>query len=161
MKKTIIVIVTILAIAIAVIYFSGLFSGTTPSSPNDGGQNSPTPTPSEESKVEFEFNPTEMIGSGLKRTVTYQLTNTGSADAHNARAKVEVLPLEASVELDEEYSVRDDIGTIKAGETVTRQAAFEFSLSDGLKLLREGASFRLTIDSDEHTQILSYDYQSE
>ena len=124
---------------------------------------SPTPTNSSPSSqsgaVKFEFVVTDVSGSGLSRTVTTQITNAGTADAHSVWAKVEAFSAGSRVKLSGQDYLRVDIGTMKAGETVTRQVTLSFSIADGLKILNNGVRFTLTVYSDEHTEILYYGYQ--
>ncbi|MFC1964249.1 hypothetical protein ACFLV1_02585 [Chloroflexota bacterium] len=121
----------------------------------------PTPGPSPTSpggSVDFDFIITDISGSGLSRTITAQVTNTGGADAHNVSAEVEVYCGGAPVKLGGQGSVTAEIGLIKAGETVEKQVTLSFNLTDGLKLSQNGATFKLTLSSDEYTETFSYDY---
>ena len=161
---------TTVAVAIVLIITAGQFLGWFPwvqhSTSNNGEHDASLPTvPAESSatngdKIAFEFDPTDLTGSGTSRTVTYELTNVGSIDAHNTWVETEVVCLEPSVDLGKEYKVRNDIGIITAGETLTIQVTFDFVVADGVKLLKHGAKFVLTVYSDEHKQILSYEYKS-
>ncbi len=117
---------------------------------------SPTVTPT---VVNFEMVVTGVSGSGLSRTVTAQVTNTGSSDAHAAWAKVEVFSQGQRIQLSGQDYLRVDIGTVKAGATATAQVTLSFSVFDGLKIQQNGAQFLLTIYSDERTQTLTYDYK--
>jgi hypothetical protein len=176
MKKTVIVILLVLAFAVVAIYFLGLL----PLSSEKGGEEEsisvPPPTPPTPPPpapvtppssppppavhdVKFEFLITDISGSGLSRTVTAEVTNTGSDDAHNCWAKTEVFSKESRIKIGGEAYLRENIGTIKAGTAVTRRITLEFSAFDGLKISQNGARFELTISSDEHTQTFSYDYQ--
>jgi hypothetical protein len=106
--------------------------------------------------VNFSLNITGVSTSGLSATVNSQLTNTGTSDAHNVQAKVEVFSQGSKVNVTGDTSF--SLGTIKAGEAVTKQAVFNFSLLDAPKLMQNGATFNLTLSSDEKTQTLTYDY---
>lgn len=114
---------------------------------------------SAETDVRFQFAVSDISGSGLSRTGTSQLSNTGSSDAHNVWAKVEVFCQGSRVKVSGQDYLKEDIGILKAGETVTREVTLSFSVFDGLKISNNGARFILTVYSDEHTETLSYDYQ--
>ncbi len=176
--RIIIGIVTIVALAAAAGYFLGLLplnqqpgngevkSPPTPSPTVPPPSTSPTvppPSPSPTvpltADVKFELVVSDVSGTGLSRTITAQITNTGSSEAHNVWVKIEVSSQEARVKLDGQDYIRVDLGTIKAKETVTRQVTLNISAFDGLKIAMNGAQFVLTIYSDEHTQTLSYDYK--
>ena len=116
-------------------------------------------SPSPNKNVNFDFAITDINGTGLSRTVTSQVTNTGSTDAHNAWAKVEVFSQGASIKLSNSDFLRVDLGIIKAGTAVTKQVTLQFSLLDGLKITQSGAQLVLTIYSDENTQTFNYDYK--
>lgn len=119
---------------------------------------SPTPTQAS-ANVNFALNITSITGTGLTRTVAAQITNTGTADAHNAWAKVEVSSGSSIIKVNGQDNIRVDIGTIKAGQTITKQVDLTFSVLDGLAVSQQGAHFSLTINSDERTQTLTYDYK--
>jgi hypothetical protein len=135
---------------------------TSPLSPTPTPTPSPAPAPSpapQSGDVKFEFAVTDISGSGLSRTITAQVTNTGDADAHNVWGKVEVSSQGSKIKLGGNDYLRQDIGTIAAGETITVQVTLSFSFTDGLKLSQNGATFMLTIYSDEYTETFSYDYE--
>ncbi|MBI4333053.1 MAG: hypothetical protein HY673_17440 [Chloroflexi bacterium] len=121
----------------------------------------PTPAvpPPVSKGVSFSFAVTGITGTGLTRTVTALLRNTGTADAHNAWAKVEVFSQGARVSLSGSDFIRVDIGTLRAGESVSKQVDITFNVFDGLKIAQNGAQFVLTITSDEATQSFNYDYK--
>ena len=113
-----------------------------------------TPTPS----VDFQITMAGVSGTGLSRTVSAQVTNTGTADANNVWIKSEVFSQQQKIQLSGQDALRVDIGAIKAGTTITSQANLSFSLLDGLRIQQNGARFVLTVNSDERTQTLNYDY---
>ena len=121
---------------------------------------SPTPSipPSQNGEVKFEFAVTDISGSGLSRTITAQVTNTGDIDAHNVWGKVEVSSQGSMIKLEGKEFLRIDAGTITSGDTVTIEVTLSFGLTDGLKISQNGATFMLTIYSDESTETFSYDY---
>ena len=102
---------------------------------------------------------TNVDGVGLSRTVTAQITNTQSADAHNAWAKAEVFSQGQRIPISGRSYLRQILGIVKAGATVTAKATFDFSLSDGLIILQNGAQVLLSVYSDEWTQTLTYNYR--
>ena len=124
---------------------------------------SPTPSPSQPSStgsnVVFKFDVTGISGDGLSRTISAQLTNTGTDDAHNVWAKVEVFSQESRIKMGGKDFLRVDIGMLKGGTSVTKEVNIEFGILDGVKILQNGARFVLTVNSDESTQELYYDYQ--
>ncbi len=81
----------------------------------------PTPLPSQSGDVKFGFAVTDITGSGLSRTVTAQITNTGSADAHNVWAKVEAFIGGSSIRLNGQDYLRVDIGTVKLRQKSWKQ----------------------------------------
>ncbi len=109
--------------------------------------------------VSFQLVVEHVSGTGLSRTVTAQVSNTGSADAHNAWAKVEVFSQGQRVQVSGQDYLRVDIGTIMAGATANAQATLGFSLADGFRIQQNGAQVLLTIYSVERTQTLTYDYR--
>ncbi len=126
-------------------------SGTTPV---------PSSTPTQPAaNVNFEVVVTNVSGTGLSRTITAQITNTGTADAHNVWVKAEVFSQGQRIQVSGQDYLRVDIGTIKAGATATAQETLSFNLLDGLKIQQNGAQIVLTIYSDERTQTLTYDYK--
>ncbi len=181
MGKAVILLLILLIIAIIVIV--GLFTGlipsrsatssveeTQPSPISPAGQVPPpipspspsSPTPSVQSsqgeEVKFEFAVTDISGSGLSRTITAQVTNTGDIDAHNVWGKVEVFSKGSIIKLGGKEFLRINVGTIAARQTITTKVALSFGLADGLKISQNGATFVLTIYSDELTEAFSYDY---
>ena len=121
---------------------------------------SPTPTPaaSAEVDVNFSLDITDISPSGMSANVTAQLTNTGTTDAHNTRARVEAFSKGSLIKINGQNYLDKDLGTILAGDTVTSPVTLGFSFSDAAKIMSEGATFKLTITSDEKTQAFSYDY---
>jgi hypothetical protein len=188
-KPVIIGAVVAAIVLIAAFFTAGLFlgwfsasqpmsNGETPSpSPSPTSQPSPSPTvlstsPTTPPKtnpvpppttstvnVNFELAVTTVSGTGLSRTVTAQITNTGNADAHNVWVKVEVSSQGQRIQLSGQDYLGVDIGTVKAGATVTAHATLSFGILDGLKIQADGADFVLTIYSDEPTQTLTYFYK--
>ncbi|MFC2013810.1 hypothetical protein ACFLU8_02890 [Chloroflexota bacterium] len=171
MGKAGIVLLTLLVIVIIIIV--GLMTGFIPlqsevslvdetqlSPIPSSNPSSPTPSipPSQNGEVKFEFAVTDISGSGLSRTITAQVTNTGDIDAHNVWGKVEVFSQGSMIKLGSKEFLRIDIGTITYGGTATTEVTLSFGLTDGLKILQNGATFVLTIYSDELTETFSYDY---
>ncbi len=136
-------------------------SPTSASSPLSSAASSPSPKASTASAaVNFVPSITSISGSSFNsRTITVQLANTGTADAHNVQAKVEVLSQGTIIQVNGQPYLTQSLGTIKAGASVTIQYTASVSLTDGLKILQNGATINLYISSDEKTQSTSYDYQ--
>jgi len=108
----------------------------------------------------FQVKVADVSGSGLSRTVTAEITNTGKKDACNAWAKVEVFSNGSKIMIDGRENVRKGIGTIAARNTVTQQATLRFGLLDGLRMKQTGARIVLTIGSESvPEQTFSYDYR--
>jgi hypothetical protein len=97
-------------------------------------------------------------GSGFSRTVTAALTNNGSATATNVAAEVEVYAGDHRVQIDGEDRLHIDVGTVEAGQHVTRDVPLRFSFTDGLRLQASGATFVITIDSDQGPAVFSAEY---
>jgi hypothetical protein len=162
-------IIVVLAGVLILAFYSGLLGRTavspTPSSPPVTTTSPRPPGTSAASpngtgaKVTFDMMITGISGTGLSRTVTAQVINTGSSDAHNVWAKVEAFSQGQRVQISSQDYLRVDIGEIKAGATVKPQATLSFTLVDGLKIQQNGAQFQLTIYSDEKIQSLTYDYK--
>jgi len=143
----------------------GVEVNPSPSSPTSAGGNAEANPPANsptlfEADVRFHFAVSDISGTGLSRTVTGQLSNMGSSDAHNVWVKVEVFCDGSRVKVSGQDYLQGDIGIIKARETVIREVLLSFSVFDGLKISNNGARFTLTVYSDEHTDTLSYDYQA-
>lgn len=109
--------------------------------------------------MNFEIAITNVSGTGLSRAVTAHVTNTGSADAHNAWAKAEVFCRGQRIQMSGQDFLKQDLGTVKAQTTVIAQATLDFGFFDGLTILQHGAQVLLTVISDERTQTLTYDYK--
>jgi cytoskeletal protein RodZ len=125
-------------------------------SPAPPTQPAPESTP-EPQDVSFTMGVSSFrISGATSGTVVAQIVNTGSVDAHNAWIKVEIYTQDTLVKVDGEDFFRKDLGTIKAGSTITPQATINVSLGDGLRILANGARFELTIFCDEGSQSVSY-----
>ena len=173
MRKIIIGIIAVVALALTGSYFMGFLPLYQVTSNGEAGVNPPSnpptstegisphssPATSAEEDVTFQFTISDVSGSGLSRTITSQLSNTGSSDAHNVWARLEVFCQESRVKVNGEDYLREDIGILKAGATAAREVTLGFNAFDGLRMSRNGARFVLTIYSDEHTEALFYDYQ--
>lgn len=121
---------------------------------------SPTPnvTPAQNGEVKFELAVTETSGSGLSRTITAQVTNTGDIDAHNVWGKVEVFSQGSIIKIEGKEFLRIDVGTITSGDTVTTEVTLSVGLTDGIKISQDGATLVLTIYSDELTETFPNEY---
>jgi cytoskeletal protein RodZ len=130
----------------------------TPAKPSPAPPAQPTPKATPEPQdVSFTMGVSSFrISGATSGTVVAQIVNTGSADAHNAWIKVEIYSQDMLVKVDGEDFFRKDLGTIKAGSTITPQATINVSLRDGLRILANGARFELTIFCDEGSQSVSY-----
>jgi archaellin len=112
------------------------------------------------SEVNFSAAINGISGTDLtSRTINAQLTNTGTADAHNVSARVDVTSQSSQIRLNGQNYLTQSFGTIKTGSTVAIQQTVSVSITDGLKILQNGATVILTISSDEKTQAVSYNYQ--
>jgi hypothetical protein len=109
--------------------------------------------------VDFNLYITAIAESGLtSREVTAQITNTGNTDAHNTWVHIEAFSQGNKCKINGKYSILEDFGTIKSGETLTRQVNILFSVFDATGIMQNGVSFHLTINSDEKSQLMTYDY---
>jgi hypothetical protein len=135
-------------------------SNSTPYSPLPTSGTSPAQTPASTANVNFSLNIPSVTISGITSVdISAQLTNTGREDVHNVTGKIEVLYQGSRIKINGQDDVILSLGTIKAGETITRQVKLSFGLFDGLKISQGGATFNLTITSDEKTETVSYDYK--
>ncbi|MBI2853428.1 MAG: hypothetical protein HYX87_00725 [Chloroflexi bacterium] len=108
----------------------------------------------------FEVKIANISGSGLSRTVTAEITNTGKKDVCNAWAQVEVFSDGLKMMIDGQGHVRQDLGDIAGKKTVTKQATLRFGLLDGLRMQQAGARIVLTIGSGSvPEQTFNYDYR--
>jgi hypothetical protein len=125
-----------------------------------GTQTPVTSSPAANAEVSFNINITGIIEEGLTtRIVTAQLTNTGTADAHNTWVKIEAFSQGSRVKLNNQDFLQEKFDTIKAKQTITREVSISFNLFDAPKLMQNGVTLNLTINSDEKSQSLSYDYR--
>ena len=117
--------------------------------------------PGSSPKVDFALQITKVSETGaLSRSITGEITNTGSSNAHNVICKVQIYSNGKLIKFnDGQDSVIAALGTIKAGQTVTTTVDLSFGLFDGLTLNQNGATVNLQISSDEKTQVLSYEYK--
>lgn len=109
--------------------------------------------------VNFEIAIGSISGSGLSRTVTADISNTGTQDAHDVWLKLEVSSKQKRILLNGREALSVDIGTLPANTSVTKQATLTFSIGDGLQIKMNGAEFTLTISSTERTQTMSQFYK--
>jgi hypothetical protein len=116
-----------------------------------------SPTPVQSSAVSFEILSVE--GSGFSRTVTGKLTNTGSADLHNSKLKIEMYSNGKLIKNDSQSYVEKSFNTLKAGLAIVDVVSIKIGLIDGLSVQKNGVTFLLTFTSDEKTQTFTYDYQ--
>ncbi len=181
MKKTLIVIAALVVIAVIVAYLLGLFRpGTAPaatpptsspaastpvaSSPVSSSTKPPASSPVATStaptlgNVSFAMYVSPPTGSGLSRTFSAQISNTGSTDAHNVWVEIEATSAGTTVQISGQNYIIVNIGNMNAGETITKQVTLEFTLEDSVRILQNGAHFVLTVNSDEKTQSFAYDY---
>lgn len=107
----------------------------------------------------WEFSIAGISGSGLTRTIAAQITNTNTTDANSVKAKIEVFSQQQRIQLSGQDYLTEDLGTVKAKTTVTRQVTVTLSLADGLKVVQNGARFVLTVTSDKGAETLNYDYK--
>jgi hypothetical protein len=117
--------------------------------------NSTTPSPSSD----ISFNILSVEGSGFSRTVTGELTNTGSIDLHNSKLKIEMFSNGKLIKNDSKPYVEKNYDTLKAGAVITDVLAIKLSLVDGVTVQQNGVTFTLIFSSDEKTQTFKYDFQ--
>jgi hypothetical protein len=110
--------------------------------------------------VDFNVNIGAVENTGLtSRKITGQITNTGTVDAHNVTAKVQVFCQGSLVKINNQDFITQPFGTIKAGDTVSQGISVSFSILDAGRLTQNGATVNLTITSDETTRTFSYNIQ--
>jgi hypothetical protein len=120
-----------------------------------------TNLPSDSDKVNFGLQITNVSETGiLSRSITGEISNTGSVDAHNVICKIEVYSKGKLIKVNSGLSsVIKSLGTINAGKTATTRVDLAFSPVDALTLTQNGVTVNLQISSDEKTQLLTYDYK--
>jgi hypothetical protein len=130
-------------------------------SPMPGSPSPPVsqPSPAENMKVDFGLSISGVSGSGLSREVFARITNTGTGDAHNTSLRVEAFYQGSRVKLGGKDYILQNLGTLKAGESKPVEADVSFNITDGPKIIQNGAEFTITISSDEKTLSLNYHYK--
>ncbi len=132
-------------------------TATTPAATNPVAS---TPAKATDAKaVNFGLQIPDVSGDGLTRTITGEITNSGNLDAHNVKGKIEVFSNGKLVQINGQSYITRELGTIKAGQTVTTQIDLTFGIFDGMSISQNGATVNLEIASDEATQTLKYDYK--
>ena len=101
--------------------------GDSDASSGDGDTSTPRPH-----VFRFSIVGTEKCGSTC-RDVTIRLTNDGSETAENVQATSRIL-----VKGDELWSASEDIGSVAAGESVTRTKRVNLGFVDAAKIQRNG-----------------------
>jgi cytoskeletal protein RodZ len=119
----------------------------------------PGSPPTTSAAVNFDLTVTNISGTGLSRTITWQITNTGTIDAHNVSVEAQIYSQGDLVKVNGLDSISETLGTIQAGETITDNVTLSFSVLDAPKILLNGATINLTVSSDEITQTITYDYK--
>jgi len=108
--------------------------------------------------VKFALEITSINGGDFSRSVSAQLTNVGTADAHNVWGKIEAYYQGIRIKLSGQDYVRKDIGLLAARNSVTTDVTLSFSIIDAIKISQNGVRLVLTVFSDEFTQTFYYDY---
>jgi hypothetical protein len=111
-----------------------------------------------QNRVVFDLSITGVSGSGFSRIVFARITNTGTADAHNASILVEAFYQGSKVKLAGKDNILISLGTLKAGENRTVQADLSFNIADSARINKNGVDFVITLKSDENQQSLKYNY---
>jgi hypothetical protein len=117
------------------------------------------PAPAETKKVDFGLAISGVSGSGLARKVSARITNTGTSDAHNTSLKVEAYSQGSRVKLGGKEYILQNLGTLKAGESQPVEADISFNITEGPRILKDGADFVITISSNEKILSLNYNYK--
>ncbi len=119
-----------------------------------------TPTASAEG-VNFEASFSDLTGSMFDYTAKARLTNTGTADAHNVQARVELLfGQDQHLRMNGQDYLLEDIGTLAAGQSFERQEKIALDSGDAISAWLSGGkvTVRITVTSTERTQVITYDY---
>jgi hypothetical protein len=140
-------------------YSTAPFSSPTPkplmtSSPV---QNPALPIPAND--VNFTLNIKSVSGTDLSRRITAEMINTGSIDAQNTWVMIEVFSRGKGVKVNGQDNLRIYLGTLKAGVPTTSDVTLTFSPFDVPLILVSGATFNLSLSSDQKNQTFSYDYK--
>jgi cytoskeletal protein RodZ len=131
---------------------------TTSSAPRPTGTTAPSSTTSQAGYVKFEYEVTNVTGSGFTRTVSAQLKNSGTMDAHNVWVRVSASSGGSVIKMSGQNYLRVDIGTLKAASSVIKQVELSLNLVDALKVSQQGVRMEMTIVSDEYSETVYYDY---
>jgi hypothetical protein len=112
------------------------------------------------SGVTFKIEITSVAFSGLNVNVGVRLTNSGSVDANNVQAKVELFSGSVRVKINGQDFIQENLGTLSAGQSLDQQENLSISATDAVALLMGGGNvtIKLTISSDEGTQQISQNY---
>ncbi len=132
---------------------------TVPTNSTPVTPSTPAITSSSSDKVNFDVRITNFTGDGLTRTITAEIANTSSQDAHNVNGKIEVYSGGKHITISGQSSISQALGAIKAGQKMTTQVDLTFGFFDGLTLAQNGATVNLVITSDEKTQTITFDYK--
>jgi hypothetical protein len=131
---------------------------TTSSTPRPTGTMVPSSTTSQAEYVKFEYEVTNVTGTGFTRTVSAKLKNSGTMDAHNVWVRVSASSGSSVIKMSGQNYLRVDIGTLKAASSVIKQVELSLSLVDALKVSQQGVRMEMTIVSDEYSETVYYDY---
>ena len=97
--------------------------------------------------------------SGLDLTVSARFTNSGTADAHNVQARVELFSGNQRVKINGQDYMQDSLGALAIGQVLERQEKLSLTAGDLIALLTGSkVTIKLAVSSDEITQEISYDY---
>jgi len=119
----------------------------------------PTPPPTRTADVRFEFAVSGVTGSGLTRTITAQLTNSGTADAHNVWVKAEAFYARGTRQAEWPGLLARRRRDRQVGRNRDTRNHGEYWRPGRAQGHAERATFTLTVYSDEATQALNYEYR--
>jgi len=109
--------------------------------------------------IGFDFRVIDITGRGLSRTVTVGLLNVGNFDAHHVQLELEAFCSGRRIRLDGRDYLIENLGTLRARQWVTKTRTFGLGFSDGLRIQGTGITLKVTISSDEKTEIISHYYE--
>lgn len=119
----------------------------TPTTPPPGPASTPgggTVAPLVDFQLTFQIS-----GSGFGRTVNASLTNTGTVNAHNVTATLQLWAGSSRIKVNGQDMLVEDLGDLVAGATVSRTINITVSFLDGIKLQSSGGTITVDVVSDE------------
>lgn len=109
--------------------------------------------------IGFDFRVIDVTRRGFSTTLRAGLLNVGDFDAHHMQLKLEAFCEGQRIRLDGRDYVIENLGTLQARQWVTKTRTIGVGFSDGLRIQGRGITLKVTISSDEKTDIISHYYK--